>query len=576
MATAGMFFTHTWSPRMERHFNRLVAESGGVIAWHVIRDRPDAAQGDSSETSAQAVLPVRIEQMHRVGTFHDGFLDTKIWPPILDLDADFTWYMEYDVDYAGDWAKFFDQFAANPADLLATTVLPRRKSELWPHWPLAAAPPHVSPEHMLRAFLPLMRVSRRFAHAYVEAMQDPRWGGNYEFTVPTAATAAGFVVEDIGGKGPFCPRSRRNRNYTSKTLVWRPSRDAYFVEAPESFAERGLLYHPVKGGVSEWDQEPVEVVTIVAPTKRVASELGGKQGISVALATRNGERHLRELLDSLARQEPTPDELIVCDDSSTDGTLDLLREFASNAPFSVEIVQNQRAVGNLKSLVTAVGLCHSELILFCGQDDIWLPEKIDTLRRAAAAPEAVISHDIALFSDDPAEPQIPSYFAYLSRLRLSPAFCIMGCATAVKAEFLRKWGWPRPEAEMAHGFWIGLLATAFRQRRYVDQALVKHRIDPDEASRLTAARVRGARSASKAQPNVQRDMRLLIKHGITRANLHWTDEFLRVLQERCPAAEGDAAGLRRRLDRNRARYSRPRRRIRRFLLLKDKAPPPTI
>lgn len=558
VTTAGLFLTHTWSPRIERHFNRLVKESGSDIAWRAVRDQTDAAA---------TVLGPRFEEMRRHGGVQGGFMDTMIWPHLLALDADFTWVMEYDVDYAGDWAKLFNQFTANPADFLATNITRRRTHDEWYWWEFAEAPPHLPPRRMIRALVALMRVSRALARAYAEAMQDPRWRGHYEFTIPTVALAAGLVVEDIGGeRGRFRPRRRRSRNYSRSSFAWRPSRDLYFLEAPETFPQTDLLYHPVKGGVPEWRGagELDDPVTIVAPTRAGQSPLGSGEKalptVSVALATHNGAHYLAEQLESLARQELAPDELIVVDDNSTDGTIEIAREFASSAPFGVEVVQNRSTIGYSENFISAVRRCHGELIFFCDQDDIWLPQKIAAVcRTAAEAPEQVISHDIAVFSDNPANPSFPSYFAHLRRSALSPVLCVKGCATAVKADFLRRWGWPRVESGVSYDFWIALLATAFRQRRYVDQPLAKYRLHADNASGWIATAADGTMSAANAR---RQDTDLLIASCINRRRLDWTDEFARVLHERCAPGtpEGDmAAGFLNSLERNRARHSSLRR-----------------
>ena len=62
--------------------------------------------------------------------------------------------------------------------------------------------------------------------------------------------------------------------------------------------------------------------------------------ISIALCTYNGERWLPQQLASIQQQTRLPDELVVCDDRSTDQTLAMLGEFAAAVPFPVEIIRN--------------------------------------------------------------------------------------------------------------------------------------------------------------------------------------------------------------------------------------------
>ena len=66
--------------------------------------------------------------------------------------------------------------------------------------------------------------------------------------------------------------------------------------------------------------------------------------ISVAMATYNGERYIREQLDSIARQTLLPIEIVITDDGSTDRTREVVEEFARTSPFLVRLVRNEKPV----------------------------------------------------------------------------------------------------------------------------------------------------------------------------------------------------------------------------------------
>ncbi len=100
---------------------------------------------------------------------------------------------------------------------------------------------------------------------------------------------------------------------------------------------------------------------------------------SIALITFNGAKYLQEQLDSLAKQTVLPDELVVCDDCSTDATMEILHRFAETAPFSVRIFQNEKNLGWSANFHKAFFLCENEVTFFCDQDDIWLPEKLEKM-----------------------------------------------------------------------------------------------------------------------------------------------------------------------------------------------------
>jgi glycosyltransferase involved in cell wall biosynthesis len=98
--------------------------------------------------------------------------------------------------------------------------------------------------------------------------------------------------------------------------------------------------------------------------------------LSVALASYNGERYIREQLDSIARQTRLPDELIISDDASADATADIALGFAQNAPFPVRFQRNSERLGSTRNFESAIRACNGDIIFLCDQDDVWYPDKI--------------------------------------------------------------------------------------------------------------------------------------------------------------------------------------------------------
>jgi glycosyltransferase involved in cell wall biosynthesis len=98
--------------------------------------------------------------------------------------------------------------------------------------------------------------------------------------------------------------------------------------------------------------------------------------ISVALCTFNGSRYLHDQLVSIASQTRQPDELIICDDCSTDSTVLVARDFSEKVSFHVEVIVNDHTLGPTKNFEKAIGLCSGKLISLSDQDDIWHPEKL--------------------------------------------------------------------------------------------------------------------------------------------------------------------------------------------------------
>jgi len=101
-----------------------------------------------------------------------------------------------------------------------------------------------------------------------------------------------------------------------------------------------------------------------------------KNKISVALCTYNGELYLREQLESILKQTHLPDEIIVCDDCSTDSTLEILDEFRKIFPIPFEIYLNKKNLGVSKNFERAISLCTGDIIVLSDQDDVWMLERI--------------------------------------------------------------------------------------------------------------------------------------------------------------------------------------------------------
>ncbi len=106
--------------------------------------------------------------------------------------------------------------------------------------------------------------------------------------------------------------------------------------------------------------------------------------IAVAMCTCNGSRYLGEQLQSIARQTTAADELVVCDDASTDQTADMIEKFAADAPMRVRLVRNPVALGCTRNFEQAIRLCSGQILVLADQDDIWKPNKLSAIARAFA------------------------------------------------------------------------------------------------------------------------------------------------------------------------------------------------
>jgi len=104
--------------------------------------------------------------------------------------------------------------------------------------------------------------------------------------------------------------------------------------------------------------------------------------ISIAMCTYNGVAHLPEQLDSLLGQHRLPDEIVIHDDGSSDGTWELLERYAASHPELIRIHRNATNQGFSKNFVGCIAAARGDVILPCDQDDIWLPQKLGAFEQA--------------------------------------------------------------------------------------------------------------------------------------------------------------------------------------------------
>ena len=99
--------------------------------------------------------------------------------------------------------------------------------------------------------------------------------------------------------------------------------------------------------------------------------------ISVALCTFNGEKYIREQINSILNQTMRVDEIVLCDDLSTDNTVSIVHELADYHPtttFRIEV--NEKRLGVSLNFEKALHLCSGDIKFLSDQDDIWMPEKV--------------------------------------------------------------------------------------------------------------------------------------------------------------------------------------------------------
>jgi glycosyltransferase involved in cell wall biosynthesis len=210
--------------------------------------------------------------------------------------------------------------------------------------------------------------------------------------------------------------------------------------------------------------------------------------LSVALCTYNGSRFLREQLESIAAQTRTPDELVVCDDGSTDSTLQVLEDFRRGARFPVRLYPGEKPLGSTGNFERAIGLCTGQLMALCDQDDVWRSDRLSATESAFLSDPDVSGFftdaDIVDASLNPLGYRLWDVvrFGRTERARwrqgevvplLLRRNVVTGATLAFKSE-LRKLILPIPRG-WAHDAWIALLIGATGKLAFGKEPLIQYR-----------------------------------------------------------------------------------------------------
>ncbi|WP_029274509.1 glycosyltransferase family 2 protein [Pedobacter borealis] len=198
--------------------------------------------------------------------------------------------------------------------------------------------------------------------------------------------------------------------------------------------------------------------------------------VSIALCTYNGEKYLRQQLDSIVNQTYPNLEIVVVDDVSSDNTIEILNEYALKHT-KFRIIRNELNLGYVKNFEKAIGLCNGEYISLSDQDDIWSLDKIQLLKDNIGA-NAMIYHD-SEFIDQTDRPMNKRMSDVLNMYEgnSSLPFLFYNCVSGHSALFKRSLSknlFPFP-GKFYHDWWMAFVATENGGLKYLDQTLVLYR-----------------------------------------------------------------------------------------------------
>lgn len=202
--------------------------------------------------------------------------------------------------------------------------------------------------------------------------------------------------------------------------------------------------------------------------------------VQVLLSSYNGEKYIKEQIDSILAQQGVKVRLLVRDDGSKDGTKEILEEYRKKCS-NVQIIfgENKGVIDSFFELIEQAG--EAEYFSFADQDDVWLPEKLFravTLLSKENNQLPLVYCSGKQLVDAGLKP-IPAAITYREvRTEFGNALVenmCTGCTCVINNSLLKLLQGKQPEFTIMHDFWIYFIGTCFGKVIYDEQSYILYR-----------------------------------------------------------------------------------------------------
>jgi glycosyltransferase involved in cell wall biosynthesis len=216
--------------------------------------------------------------------------------------------------------------------------------------------------------------------------------------------------------------------------------------------------------------------------------------ISVAMCTYNGEKYVRQQIESIINQRRPPNEIIICDDCSTDNTLNIIKDFEGlHGITKIKIVVNNRNIGYLKNFESAISMCSGDIVVLCDQDDLWEPKKLEIIEKYFIDnPHKLVVFSDGFIIDKDSRKKEKSLWEIMGLSKrditkfkqndgikvLLKKDVITGATMAFRSQ-MKSYILPL-DNHFVHDSWIAMLATLQGKLGIIDEKLISYRVHIDQ------------------------------------------------------------------------------------------------
>lgn len=211
----------------------------------------------------------------------------------------------------------------------------------------------------------------------------------------------------------------------------------------------------------------------------------------IVMSTYDGAKYLGEQLDSVLSQTVSDFVLLVRDDGSTDDTVQILKTY-DDPRIRILAGENLGPSGSFFALLEEARRIRADAVFFCDQDDIWMPNKLETLlQQLQQLPEGpgLVFSDFSMVDGtgavtgnsytDMAKLRIAHDGNFFPKLLAQPY--VFGCACGLNRELLDRIQNP-PEGIEMYDCWIGLVCSILGTVRYLPFSTLHHRFHTGNAT----------------------------------------------------------------------------------------------
>ena len=224
-----------------------------------------------------------------------------------------------------------------------------------------------------------------------------------------------------------------------------------------------------------WSNDSKEYDVFISDYNKWYNEYeNSDSSVSVAMATYNGEKYIKEQIDSILLNLSDNDEVIISDDGSTDKTLKIIKEYQKKDSRIKLFVGPKQGVK--QNFANAISKCENSYIFLADQDDIWMEDKVKIVLETFKKNNClVVQHDCSLINQKKEE-ILNSYFNFrkCGRGIIKNLYknTYIGCCMAFKKELVSLI-LPIPNNIDMHDQWIGMLGD--KKSVFIKDKLIYYR-----------------------------------------------------------------------------------------------------